>query len=101
MTSLPYLDKFSKLTILIFGILIGAIISFILFVYLPSSGGDIHFVQSISSHYSKENKNCDWRIKDDNSILTMYAIKDVKKGEEILTNYGNNYWKSRKNMDEL
>ena len=52
-------------------------------------------------NHSKENKNCDWKIKDDNSILTMYAIKDIKKGEEILTNYGNNYWKSRKNMNEL
>ena len=71
MTSLPYLDKFSKLTILIFGILIGAIISFILFVYLPSSGGDIHFVQSISSHYSKENEN---------SETTLVVYLDGERG---------------------
>lgn len=51
-------------------------------------------------NHSKPNQNCTWKIKDDNSILTMYATKKIKRGEEILTNYGNNYWNSRKSMEE-
>jgi len=80
MFSLPYIDKFSKQTILIFGILIGAIISLILFVYLPGSGGDIHYVQSISSHYSKKNEN---------SQTTLVVYLDGKKGhvKEVLCRF--------------
>ena len=51
-------------------------------------------------NHSRPNQICTWRISEDNSILTMYAIKKIKKGEEILTNYGNNYWNSRKSMEE-
>jgi SET domain-containing protein len=53
---------------------------------------------SIINH-SNDKQNCTWRVsKDDNNII-MYAIKDIKKGEELYSNYGDNYW-SNKNYDE-
>ena len=31
-----------------------------------------------------------------NDILYIIAVKDIKKGEEIFINYGDDYWRSRK-----
>ena len=30
-----------------------------------------------------------------NQLLKFYSIKDIKSGEELTHNYGENYWKSR------
>ena len=51
-------------------------------------------------NHSKNKQNCTWVISRDGSVLTTFAIKPIKKGEEIFTNYGNNYWKNR-NMKEV
>ena len=50
---------------------------------------------SIINH-SKKNQNCTWEIPEDDSYIIFVAIKDIKKGEELFSNYGDNYWKSRK-----
>lgn len=42
--------------------------------------------------------NCDWLriIGNDNKYhIIIVAIKEIKKGEELLVNYGEEYWKSR------
>jgi uncharacterized protein len=44
------------------------------------------------------NKNCTWKISEDNKLLTYYATKPIKAGEEFLTSYGDSYWNSRKKM---
>ena len=38
--------------------------------------------------------NALWTILSKNQIK-MYATKDIKKGEEILTSYGDGYWQTR------
>lgn len=51
---------------------------------------------SIINH-SSENQNCTWEIGDKDEFIKIFATKDIKRGEEIFSNYGNKYWSSRKN----
>ena len=47
-----------------------------------------------SSLYNHSNNfNANWKIADDYILIT--AVKDIKKDEEIFTDYGNGYWISR------
>ena len=43
-----------------------------------------------------DDNNAEWEVLNDNQIV-IKVIKNIKKGEEIFINYGDNYWKSRKN----
>ena len=42
-----------------------------------------------------DDNNAEWEILNDNQLV-IKAIKNIKKGEEIFINYGDNYWSSRK-----
>jgi hypothetical protein len=44
---------------------------------------------------SKTKKNCSWIVSEDDSTITMYATRDIAKGEEFFTSYGENYWKDK------
>ena len=47
-----------------------------------------------SMYNHADDYNALWNILSKNQIK-MYATKDITKGEEILTSYGEGYWKSR------
>jgi hypothetical protein len=49
---------------------------------------------SIINH-SKDKQNCTWQISHDDRYITAVAITDIKKGDELYSNYGNDYWESR------
>ena len=42
-----------------------------------------------------KNNNADYYSDDKKKVIVFYAIKKIKKGEEIFSNYGKLYWKSR------
>jgi SET domain-containing protein len=46
-------------------------------------------------NHSNDKQNCIWEIGDEDEHVIFIATKDIKKGEEIFTNYGLNYWSSR------
>lgn len=46
-------------------------------------------------NHSKAKQNVTWNVSKDDSFLTMYAITDIKKGEEFYSNYGDEYWKNK------
>ena len=48
-------------------------------------------------NHSDEKQNCTWKVSPDNSTVSMYAIRDIKKGEELFSNYGEEYWNSKNN----
>ena len=40
--------------------------------------------------------NAEWDIEDeDERFVKFYALKEIKQGEEILHDYGEEYWESR------
>ena len=47
-----------------------------------------------SMYNHSDEYNALWTILSKNQIK-MYATKDIKKGEEILTSYGEGYWQTR------
>ena len=47
-----------------------------------------------SMYNHSDDYNALWTILSKNQIK-MYATKDIKKGEEILTSYGDGYWQTR------
>ena len=49
---------------------------------------------------SKSKQNCSWIVSEDDNYITMYATKDITKGEEFFTSYGENYWKNKSNIQE-
>ena len=48
---------------------------------------------SLISH-SEEKRNCSWEISGDDKVVKMFAIKDIKAGEEFFSHYGDEYWKT-------
>jgi len=43
------------------------------------------------------NPNAEWQIDDkDNRFVSFIAKSEIKKGDEILHDYGEDYWQSRK-----
>ena len=44
---------------------------------------------SIFNH--SDNNNADWITDENRNIYSFYATKDIRKGEEIFTNYGKHY----------
>ena len=51
---------------------------------------------SIINH-SDTKQNCSWKVSKDDNTLSFYAIKPIKKGEELYTNYGKGYWANKNN----
>lgn len=49
---------------------------------------------SIINH-SDSKQNCTWDVSDDDNSIIMRAIKPIAKGEELYSNYGENYWKNK------
>ena len=47
-------------------------------------------------NHSIEKQNVSWIVGDNDEYISIIATKDIKKGEELFSNYGNAYWKSRK-----
>ncbi len=39
--------------------------------------------------------NAEWEIDDDNRFVKFSAAKDIKAGDEIFQDYGEEYWKTR------
>jgi len=40
--------------------------------------------------------NAEWEVEDeDERFVTFFALKKIKQGEEILHDYGKQYWESR------
>lgn len=50
-----------------------------------------------SMYNHSDNYNALWTVLSKNQIK-MYATKDIKKGEEILTSYGDGYWQTRSDI---
>ena len=48
---------------------------------------------SLMNH--SENKNCTWKVENNDEILRFVATRDIKAGDELLTNYGHGYWSGR------
>jgi len=46
-------------------------------------------------NHSTELQNCTWEISSDNTIIKMFAIRDIKAGEELYVSYGDKYWGDR------
>ena len=45
--------------------------------------------------------NAEWEIEyKDDRYIKFFALKEIKKGEEILHDYGEQYWDSRQNGQE-
>jgi SET domain-containing protein len=52
-------------------------------------------------NHSIEKQNVTWKIGENDEYITIIAIKDINKGEELFSNYGKAYWNSRnKKMKE-
>ncbi len=57
-------------------------------------GGKSVVVWGFGSVYNhSKNNNADWVTDEENNLFKFFTIKDIKKGEEICTNYGEAYEK--------
>lgn len=54
---------------------------------------------SIINH-SEEKQNVTWTVSNDDETITILAIKNIKKGDELFSNYGSQYWNSR-NLEKI
>jgi len=66
--------------------------------YLFSSYGEdktlVAFGYCSLINHSEEKRNCSWEISEDDKVVKMFAIKDIKEGEEFFSHYGDEYWKT-------
>ena len=46
-------------------------------------------------NHSEKRWNCTWKVSEDDNVIIMYAIKDIKVGDEFFSNYGEKYWEDR------
>lgn len=70
----------NKLITLTIGIIIGAVLSWGYFVYLPSKVGSIHQVKSIKNHHPKENDNSE-------TSLLVYLSGNSGHVKEVLCQF--------------
>ncbi len=52
-----------------------------------------------SMYNHNDDYDCTWKF--DNDYLIMYAVKDIPKGKEIFTSYGDNYWSDREKNNQM
>ena len=63
----------------------------------PGAEGDYLLMMGHGMLYNHSEKaNASWEIDDDNRFVRFYATKDVAAGDEILHDYGSQYWDTRK-----
>lgn len=62
----------------------------------PDAGTDYLVVMGYGMMYNHDdNANSEWEIDQDNRFVRFTATRDIKKGDEIFQNYGEEYWKTR------
>tara|TARA_Y100000996_G_scaffold391461_1_gene353458 strand:- start:333 stop:791 length:459 start_codon:yes stop_codon:yes gene_type:complete len=52
-------------------------------------------------NHSTELQNCTWEISSDNTIIKMFAVRDIKVGEELYVSYGDKYWGDRSDAEVI
>ena len=63
----------------------------------PGADGDYLLIMGHGMLYNHDDKaNAAWEIDDDNRFVRFYATRDIAAGEEILHDYGREYWDTRK-----
>jgi len=63
----------------------------------PGAEGDYLLIMGHGMLYNHDDKpNAAWEIDDDNRFVRFYATRDISEGEEILHDYGAEYWDTRK-----
>jgi len=63
---------------------------------LPDSRSKAALVFGLGAVYNSSNKNnADWKTDKKRNRFVYYAIKKIKKGSEILIDYGSEYWDTR------
>ena len=62
----------------------------------PDAATDYLVVMGLGMMYNHSNDaNSEWEIDADNRFVRFTAVRDIKAGEEIFQNYGEEYWKTR------
>ena len=62
----------------------------------PDVSTDYLVVMGYGMMYNhSDDANAEWEIDSDNRFVRFSAARDIKKGEEIFQNYGEEYWKTR------
>lgn len=62
----------------------------------PDASTDYLVVMGYGMMYNHHDKaNSEWEIDEDNRFVRFTAMRNIKKGEEIFQNYGEEYWKTR------
>ena len=63
----------------------------------PGAEGDYLVMMGHGMLYNHgEPANAAWEIDDDNRFVRFYATSDIAAGDEILHDYGTDYWDTRK-----
>jgi len=47
---------------------------------------------SFYNHQEGDTQNCEWMISSKYNFLDIVAIRDIKAGQELFLNYGDNYF---------
>jgi SET domain-containing protein len=66
--------------------------------YVFSTGieGEVAFAMGYCGLFNHDdNNNARWFINRDTRTVTIIALKDIKKDEEIFVSYGDKYWATR------
>ena len=62
----------------------------------PDAKTDYLVVMGLGMLYNhSDDANSEWEIDDDNRFVRFTALRDIKAGDEIFQNYGEEYWKTR------
>lgn len=62
----------------------------------PWYDGEYMLMMGLGSLYNHdEDPNVGWYVDDDVDFAKFYALRDIKAGEELCHNYGEDYWTSR------
>ena len=62
----------------------------------PDEATDYLVVMGYGMMYNhSDDANSEWEIDKDNRFVRFTALRDIRAGEEIFQNYGEEYWKTR------
>ena len=62
----------------------------------PDAATDYLVVMGYGMMYNhSDDANSEWEIDSDNRFVCFTALRDIKAGEEIFQNYGEEYWRTR------